>query len=241
MAEEKKSFVAYCDWIETFEALPDDKAGQLAKHLFRYVNDLNPNTDDILINAVFANIKQQLKRDLKKWEGIREKRSDAGKASAESRKQKATNSTSVKSAKQKVTNSTVSVNANVNVNDNVIKEYSSEIKNFTESILNHFPIPPKKIESWYEITDKLVRIDKYDLNTIETIVKNFRADSFWIDNFQSYTKLRKKKDEGLYIDYFKNILISKNNGANQKTNTGRNTTAQGLNAIIDQFPDIEGR
>jgi uncharacterized phage protein (TIGR02220 family) len=48
--------------------LPDDKAGQLIKHLFAYVNDENPETDDLLINAVFANIKATLKRDLKKWE-----------------------------------------------------------------------------------------------------------------------------------------------------------------------------
>jgi len=68
MAENKKSFIAYCNWMETFEELPDDKAGQLAKHLFRYVNDLNPQTDDILIKAVFANIKHTLKRDLKKYE-----------------------------------------------------------------------------------------------------------------------------------------------------------------------------
>lgn len=68
MAENKNSFIAYCNWMETFEELPDDKAGQLAKHLFRYVNDLDPQTDDILIKAVFANIKNTLKRDLKKYE-----------------------------------------------------------------------------------------------------------------------------------------------------------------------------
>jgi uncharacterized phage protein (TIGR02220 family) len=68
MAENKKSFTAYCDWNTTFNSLPDDKAGQLIKHLFAYVNDENPETDDLLINAVFANIKATLKRDLKKWE-----------------------------------------------------------------------------------------------------------------------------------------------------------------------------
>jgi len=72
MAEGKKSFTAYCDWKDTFDSLPDDKAGQLIKHLFAYVNDENPNTDDILIKAVFAQIKATLKRDLKKWEAKRE-------------------------------------------------------------------------------------------------------------------------------------------------------------------------
>lgn len=72
MATGKKSFTAYCDWKETFDSLPDDKAGQLIKHLMAYVNDENPETDDVLINAVFAQIKATLKRDLKKWEAKRE-------------------------------------------------------------------------------------------------------------------------------------------------------------------------
>ena len=46
MAENKKSFIAYVDWKETFCSLPDDKAGQLVKHLFAYVSDENPKTDD---------------------------------------------------------------------------------------------------------------------------------------------------------------------------------------------------
>ena len=79
MAENKKSFIAYTDWYDTFNALPDEKAGQLVKHLFAYVNDENPVSDDILITAVFANIKQQLKRDLIKWEGISSQRSEIGK------------------------------------------------------------------------------------------------------------------------------------------------------------------
>ena len=73
MAENKKSFTAYCDWNTTFNSLPDDKAGQLIKHLFAYVNDEEPVTDDLLINAVFANIKATLKRDLIKWKEKSEK------------------------------------------------------------------------------------------------------------------------------------------------------------------------
>ena len=73
MAENKKSFTAYCDWNTTFNSLPDEKAGQLIKHLFAYVNDEEPVTDDLLINAVFANIKATLKRDLIKWKEKSEK------------------------------------------------------------------------------------------------------------------------------------------------------------------------
>jgi len=68
MAENKKSFVLYCDLIHTIEKMPDDKAGLLFKHLLRYVNDQNPIIDDLLIEIAFEPIKRQLKRDLESWE-----------------------------------------------------------------------------------------------------------------------------------------------------------------------------
>lgn len=88
MAEGKKSFVAYADWGGVFRALPDDVAGRLIKHIFAYVNDENPNTEDYVINALFEQIKSTLKRDLGKWESQREQRRNAGKASAEARRNK---------------------------------------------------------------------------------------------------------------------------------------------------------
>lgn len=68
MAENKKSFILYCDLIHTVKKLPDEKAGILFKHLLSYVNDENPITDDILIEVAFEPIKRQLKRDLDNWE-----------------------------------------------------------------------------------------------------------------------------------------------------------------------------
>ena len=90
MAENKKSFIAYADWKETFDALDNEKAGELIKHIFAYVNDENPVSEDMLINAVFANIKHTLKRDLKKWEKQHEQRKKAGKKSAEVRQRNST-------------------------------------------------------------------------------------------------------------------------------------------------------
>jgi hypothetical protein len=78
MAENKKSFVAYCDWEETFEELSDEEAGKLVKHLFKYVNDKNPETSDKLTKMCFIPIKQSLKRDLKKYETYIEKQSVNG-------------------------------------------------------------------------------------------------------------------------------------------------------------------
>lgn len=66
--KDKKSFLLYCDQKEMFEHLPDALCKKLLMHLFCYVNDENPKTDDPILNALFAPIKHQLKRDLKKWE-----------------------------------------------------------------------------------------------------------------------------------------------------------------------------
>ncbi len=78
MAEEKKSFVLYVDLIHTIRKLPDDKAGALFKHILRYVNDENPITDDFIVDLTFEPIKNQFKRDLKKWEKSREDKSYNG-------------------------------------------------------------------------------------------------------------------------------------------------------------------
>ena len=78
MAENKKSFVLYADLLHTVSKLPDDKAGQLFKHILSYVNDLDPVSDDLILNIAFEPIKQQLKRDLKAWEVAIETKSKGG-------------------------------------------------------------------------------------------------------------------------------------------------------------------
>ncbi len=75
MAKDKKSFLLYADQKSVFAQLPDEIAGKLIKHIFCYVNDENPSSDDLLINIAFEPIKQQLKRDLQKYENIRERNS----------------------------------------------------------------------------------------------------------------------------------------------------------------------
>lgn len=78
MAEEKKGVLVYADWIEHFEALEDDEAGQLIKHFFRYINDKNPEFPNRIVQIAFNPIKSVLKRDLQKWENKKEKSSENG-------------------------------------------------------------------------------------------------------------------------------------------------------------------
>lgn len=127
MAEGKKSFIAYSDWNGMFKALPDDVAGKLIKHIFSYVNDENPETEDYVINALFENVKCSLKRDLKKWEKQREQRSKAGKASAKKRSTKTNDrSTTVNEKERKAT---VSVSVSVDTINSIYKKFVDEVKN----------------------------------------------------------------------------------------------------------------
>jgi len=70
MTKDKKSFLMYCDWKDLFDGLDDEKSGQLIKHIFSYVNDEDPQTEDVVIKTAFSLIKQQFKRDLKKYEAL---------------------------------------------------------------------------------------------------------------------------------------------------------------------------
>lgn len=85
MAEGKKSFVLYCDQRDLFSKLSDEQAGKLIKHIFSYVCDENPVTDDFIIDLAFTPIKTSLKRDLKKFETVKHHRSELGKKGAAAR------------------------------------------------------------------------------------------------------------------------------------------------------------
>lgn len=138
MEEDKISFVLYSDQRGQFDKLSDEQAGKLVKHIFSYVNLEYPE-GDFITELAFEPIKTQLKRDKKKWESVIKKRSDAGKASAEAKKNKrqqaSTNSTSVESVETKSTNPTVSVNGNVSVisvSDTVINKYPKGLDFFSD-------------------------------------------------------------------------------------------------------------
>ena len=134
MAENKKSFVLYSDSQGLVNQLPDEVAGRLLKHIYAYVNDENPISDELLLNIAFEPIKMQLKRDLIKWENQLEQRRNAGLKSAEVRKR---NSTTVNER-------SISSTDNVNVNDNDIllkKETKRECFTFDE----FWSLYPKKV------------------------------------------------------------------------------------------------
>lgn len=71
MATDKKSYVGYIDWGDTYDMLGDLNAGKLIRHFHAYLRGENPVLDDKLLEIAFHPIKLQLKRDLVKYEDIK--------------------------------------------------------------------------------------------------------------------------------------------------------------------------
>jgi hypothetical protein len=128
MADGKKSFVLYSDIIHTVKKMPKDKVGELFITILQYVNDENPVVEDVMVDIAFEPIKQQLRRDLKKWEHEINRKSEGGKKGMEVRwgkKDKDTNKIPISSnkiVKDTITPITDNVNVNVNVTDTVSKK-----------------------------------------------------------------------------------------------------------------------
>lgn len=193
MAENKRSFLLYSDLIYVAEKLSDKQAGLLLKTILRYVNDLNPVVDDPYVDLAFEPIKQALKRDLKKYETILEKRSAAGKKSAEMRVNKSqhmlTNDKSVKHVEHLSTvNDNVSDNVNEINNINVVlksgKPDQSVLVGFIQffnSIKGRNFRKNKKIESALN-----ARLKDYTREEIKEAVSNAHNDTYHIETGFKY-------------------------------------------------------
>lgn len=189
MAENKKSFVAYCDWVHTFRKMVikdrlngTNNAGELALHLFEYVNDTNPEPINEIVEFTFENFKQTLKRDLVKWVSDEPKRVEkakkAGLASGKARELKRTKTNSQVENELKQTKSTVSVSVTDSVNVNDLKEKEIfdnlrfEIINSKKWIADTCRIlkqPQLQIENYlHQFLDELFLKNDFYKTTIET-------------------------------------------------------------------------
>ena len=174
MAENKKSFVLYTDTQGLINQLPDDIAGRLFKHIYAYVNDENPITDELLLNIAFEPIKMQLKRDLVKYDKKREQWSEAGKKSAEQRALIKFNELQRTSTVVDSVATVSTVNDNVNVNVNVINKIEARSQTFKDSLL--------------------IYKDKYQVN----MLKEFY--NYWTEPNQSKSKMRFELEKTWSLD-----------------------------------------
>ena len=161
MAENKKSFLIYCDIIHSIDHLTNEEKGVLFQHLLEYVNDMNPVLEDRLLITAWKPIERQLKRDLVKWEQKQEQRVLAGKRSAELRKR---NSTTVDERQQAST-----VNGNVNGNVNVITTIEENAVDFDliDKWVNDLPSQQIWLEGIY-------RLNKLQKGSVSRIAAKFK-------------------------------------------------------------------
>lgn len=184
MAKDKKGFILYADQKELFEQLPNEKAGELIKFIMAYVNDENPITEDLIINLAFTPIKQQLKRDLQKFEETKVSRSIAGKAGANKRWQNVSND-----SKRIPSIAKMAVNDNVNVKDKVILSIEERKKNFANQISEHKNEYSKDMLKdfylyWTEhgTNDKKMRFEKQTSFDVSRRLNNWLKNSVKFDN-----------------------------------------------------------
>jgi hypothetical protein len=139
MAENKKSFVLYTDSKGLIDQLPDDIAGRLFKHIFAYVNDEDPVSDELILNIAFEPIKTQLKRDLVKWSNQTEQRRQAGLKSAEMRKRNSAvvNDRLIPSTDNVSDSVNDNVSDNVNENDILLKKETKNIFSFEKNLIDY--------------------------------------------------------------------------------------------------------
>lgn len=100
------------------------------------------------------------------------------------------------------------INTNNNINNLPIEDFSHEVKTVFYKVEKFFephlrPQKEKQIYKWMDTIDKLIRIDKIPAQAIVKITEWARNDDFWVTNFLSLTKLRKKNSENIpYIVVF---------------------------------------
>lgn len=195
MAENKKSFILYCDMIHTVDKLSDAKAGKLLKTILAYVNDKNPAVEDLLLQVVFEPIKHQLKRDLVRWDEFKKKQSLNGKLGGRPVKlpepeppektQINPDNPSLLSESQKSLN--VTVNDTVTVNANVTTTKGG----FVSAEINSENFEPYKTKILKDESFKqtVCRLSK---SNPETLIELFFKDNITaLETWPNETKLRK--------------------------------------------------
>lgn len=220
MAENKKSVLLYCDIIHTVKELTNEEAGKLFKHYLEYINDLNPTPPDKLTQIVFEPIKQNLKRDLVKWNEKSLRNSEIAKEGWEKRKNANTYErirTHTKNAdKDKVTDTVTVI---VTDKDTVTDKFINNKFSFRKS-LELLGADTKLIDDWL-----LVRKNKKATNseTAFNLLKNeFTISGLPINDILKICIVGSWS--GFKTEWLKNISIPETTGTKfQQILTSRNT------------------
>ncbi len=176
----KDSFILYTEQKEVIDKLTDEQAGKLIKAIYEYVEtDKMPQLDSLL-EIVIIPFKQNIDRNIDKWEQIKQKRSEAGKIGAEIKKQRQAKQANVNFAKSKETNQAVNVNENVNDNDNVnVKDKKIHFADYVSMTNAEY----EKLVSTYgkDVSDQCITVlDNYKGSNGKKYKSDYRAILSWV-------------------------------------------------------------
>jgi uncharacterized phage protein (TIGR02220 family) len=187
MAKDKKSFILYVDQKDLFNKLPDEIAGKLIKHIYAYVNDEDPKAEDLIVDIAFEPIKQQLKRDLKLFESVKTKRSEAGKIGASKRWGEMPNDATAcedmaNDGKRILSIAKMAVNDNDNVNDINIIDFESLLLLLQATFKRKFRVMNDKVKRSYKARIK----EGYTIDDINNAIKNAASTKYHKENNYQY-------------------------------------------------------
>jgi len=219
MAKEKNSFLLYVDLIHTIEKLNDEQSGKLFKHILRYVNDLNPTPEDQFTEVIFEPIKQNLKRDLVKYESIRQR----NKENANKRWNARECDRIPKHTKNAVNDNVNDIDINTNTKsdksereikfiqwfNNMKLKHTGEIGQFKtmskQSKINYLQLVKSNYtpEQWSRAFEQMSKSDWVQQNQKLTIDHFLR-----IDNFEKYLNQSETKKES--DPFYSNVMLQIN-------------------------------
>jgi hypothetical protein len=207
MAENKKSVLLYCDIIHTVEKLDNETAGELFKHYLRYINDLNPSTDNVLVDVSFEPIKQNLKRDLKKWESRAERSRENGKQGGRPKNiEKPSGLIDNPAEPKKPVKDTVTVNVTDTVNVKVKDIKEERANKFAASVLLNDSYDKKMLEAftdyWTESGENQKKL-RFEFEKVFNIPKRLKTWYSRQNKFKGSTSNLSKHNVQEHADYSK--------------------------------------
>jgi len=211
MAKDKKAFIVYTNWEQTFENLTDEEAGRLIKHLFRYVNDREPVAPDRITEIVFEPLKAVIKVDLKKYEKVIENKSFQGRLGNLKRWHNdlfllvENNTISLDKAEVKA------LNRKTSLSDKNIAVAIKPLQNIADNVNDNVNVI-NKIEARSQIfkDSLLIYKDKHQVN----MLKEFY--NYWTEPNQSKTKMRFELQKTWSLDRRLDTWAKRENSFNVK-------------------------
>jgi len=214
MATNKKSVLLYCDLIYTVEKLSNEDAGELFKHYLRYINDLDPITDNALVDVLFESIKQNLKRDLKKWETRAERSKENGKLGGRPKKPKKPSGLKNNLTEPRKPD-TVTVTDTVKVTVNDIKEIVNYLNGALGSNYKHSTETTKvsiqaRFNQGFTVEDfkQVIDVKVKDWGSRRDMVQYLRPQTLFGTKFESYLNQKEateSREDELKIHLLKHL------------------------------------